>query len=406
MMRKPVHIKGADVLGTSRLAIDATSGVVEIVEAVHSAVLDNIFPGTPVQSGVLASTSSVYAVVRTLTGAVGDGLDVALSSQASRLAGIKSTPEREAVLAALNGVVGDHLAATQNPLAIPMRLRRRGRALELERSHLAAAIPDAGGKVLLFVHGLCMNDLQWGRNGHNPGTALARELGWTPVHLHYNTGLHVSTNGRALAGLLEKFVGEWPVPLRELAIIGHSCGGLLARSAHYYGTLAGHRWPGYLRFLACLGTPHHGSALERAGNYVNLLLGSTPYSAPFGRIARIRSSGITDMRYGNLIDEDWESADRFHNEGDRRRPLPLPVGVPCFAIAASKGGRPSELAHGFGDGLVSLDSALGRHPDGARTLSFPPSHQWVFHGMTHWDLLRRAAVYRKLREWLAPGSAE
>ncbi len=399
-MPKAVHLKGDDVVGTSRLAIDATSGVVDIVAALHSAVLDNILPGTPVQSGVAASTVGVYAVVRAITGAVGDGLDVALSAYASQIAGIKSTPEREAVLAALNGVVGDHLAATENPLAIPMRVRRRGIALDLERSHLAAAIPDAGGKVLLFVHGLCMNDLQWGHNGRNPGTVLARELGWTPVHLHYNTGLHVSTNGRALAGLLEKFAGEWPVPLRELAIVGHSCGGLLARSAHYYGTLAGHRWPESLRYLAFLGTPHHGSALERAGNYVNLVLGSTPYSAPFGRLARIRSSGITDMRYGNLVDEDWEGADRFHNAGDRRQRLPLPEGVHCFAIAASKGDGPGKLADGFGDGLVSVDSALGRHADPARTLSFAPSHQLVLHGMTHWDLLRRAAIYRKLREWL------
>jgi hypothetical protein len=278
-----------------------------------------------------------------------------------------------------------------------MRLRRGGIALEVERSRLAAAIPDVSGKVLLFVHGLCMNDLQWGRDGRNPGTDLASELGWTPVHLHYNTGLHVSTNGRALAGLLEKVVSEWPVPVQELAIIGHSCGGLLARSAHFYGTSEGHRWPKCLRYLVFLGTPHHGSALEGAGNYATLLLGASPYSAPFAGIARIRSAGITDLRYGNLIDEDWQGIDRFQNSPDRRRPLPLPEGVRCFAIAASKG----RLAAAYGDGLVSIDSALGRHQEPARTLAFAPSDQWIAHGMTHRDLLTRAAIYRKLREWLA-----
>jgi hypothetical protein len=396
-MRKRLHVHGADVAGISRLAAEGTAGIIDIVEAMHSAVLANILPGTPIQSALVESTESIYAAVRMTTGAAGSGLDAALSSYFSRIAGIESTPEREAVIAAVNGVIGDHLAATKNPLGIEMRLRRGGIALEVERSRLAAAIPDVSGKVLLFVHGLCMNDLQWGRDGRNPGTDLASELGWTPVHLHYNTGLHVSTNGRALAGLLEKVVSEWPVPVQELAIIGHSCGGLLARSAHFYGTSEGHRWPKCLRYLVFLGTPHHGSALEGAGNYATLLLGASPYSAPFAGIARIRSAGITDLRYGNLIDEDWQGIDRFQNSPDRRRPLPLPEGVRCFAIAASKG----RLAAAYGDGLVSIDSALGRHQEPARTLAFAPSDQWIAHGMTHRDLLTRAAIYRKLREWLA-----
>lgn len=399
-MRKPVHIQSADVLGTSRLAVEATAGIIDIVAAIHGAILKNAVPSTPAQSGLAASTASIYAAIRTITGVVGNQVDAALSSYISSISDIKSTPEREAVLAALNGLVGDHLAATENPLAIPMRLRRSGRAIEVKRSQLATAIPDVGKNVLLFVHGLCMNDLQWGRNGRNPGLALARELGWTPIHLHYNTGLHVSTNGRALAGLLEKLASEWPVRLRELSIIGHSCGGLLARSAHYYGTLAGHRWPKLLRHLLFLGTPHHGSALERAGNYINLLLGSTPYSSPIERIARVRSAGITDMRYGNLVDPDWEGTDRFQDAGDRRQLVPLPQGVQCFAVAANKGVGSNKLAQDVGDGLVSVNSALGRHSDPARTLSFAPAHQCVIHGMTHWDLLRRAAVYRRLHEWL------
>jgi hypothetical protein len=252
-MRKPVRLDAADVAGISRLGIEGTSGITDIVEEVHRAVLDNILPGTPVQSALVESTASIYAAVRAVTGAVDGGLDAALSPYLSRIAGLKSTREREAALAAVNGVVGDHLAATENPLAIAMRLRRGGMALDIERSHLAAAIPDVSDRIFLFVHGLCMNDLQWGCGGCNRGTDLASELGWTPVHLHYNTGLHVSTNGRALAGLLENVVSEWPVPVREVAIIGHSCGGLLARSAHFYGTSAGHRWPKCLHYLVSWG---------------------------------------------------------------------------------------------------------------------------------------------------------
>jgi hypothetical protein len=48
----------------------------------------------------------------------------------------------------------------------------------------------------VLLHGLCMNDLQWRRAGHDHGRALARDLDYTPVYLRYNSGLHISTNGR------------------------------------------------------------------------------------------------------------------------------------------------------------------------------------------------------------------
>src|SRR5579871_5932510 len=130
-MRKRVHLDGADVAGISRLAIEGTLGITDIVEEIHKAVLANILLDTPIQSALVQSTASIYAAVRMITGAVDGGLDAALSPYVQRIAGIRSTPEREAVLAAVNGVVGDHLAATKNPLAIAMRLRRGGIALEV-----------------------------------------------------------------------------------------------------------------------------------------------------------------------------------------------------------------------------------------------------------------------------------
>jgi hypothetical protein len=48
-MRKRVHVDAADVAGISRLAIEGTSGITDIVEEIHSAVLKNILPGTPMQ---------------------------------------------------------------------------------------------------------------------------------------------------------------------------------------------------------------------------------------------------------------------------------------------------------------------------------------------------------------------
>ncbi len=371
--------------------------MIDVVESMHRAIAGNILPGTPSHALIARTTANVYEAVRAFTGLAGGVSEAVLSQHASTAGNKPSTSEREALLAALNGILGDHLAATQNPLAIPMRLRRHGSPLQLEREHLTLAIPQLGSKVLVMVHGLCMNDLQWTRQEHNHGDALAADLGWTPVYLHYNSGLHVSTNGHAFAALLEDLVAQWPMPVSELAIIGHSVGGLLVRSARYYGTEARHRWPKYLRCLVFLGTPHQGSALERIGNGLHTLLNLTPYSAPLSRIAAIRSAGITDLRYGNLLDEDWQGTDRFHHAGDRRHPFPLPRGVRCSALAASKG----KTGEHFGDGLVSVDSALGRHANRRSAPLFAESRQWIGHGLNHWDLLSHPTVYRRIREELA-----
>jgi len=250
----------------------------------------------------------------------------------------------------------------------------------------------------VLVHGLCMNDLQWTRKGSDFGAALARDLGYTPVHLHYNSGLHTSTNGRAFAGLIEALLQQWPEPLKEFGILAHSLGGLVSRSAYYYGMAAGQAWPQHLRKLVFLGTPHHGALLERGGNWVNVCLGLSPYTAPFARLGELRSAGITDLRYGNLLDEDWQGFDRFEHAGDLRHPVPLPEAVRCYSIAANVGKKAGDL---FGDGMVPLNSALGRHEDPRLTLSFAPSRQWVGYGMNHWDLLSQHAVYEQIRRWIA-----
>ena len=208
-----------------------------------------------------------------------------------------------------------------------MRLRRDGVPLELRRDRLAAAIPGAGRKVLLLVHGSCMNDLLWNRRGHDHGAALARDLGYTAVYLHYDSGLHVSTNGRELASLLERLVAAWPVRVAELSIVAHSMGGLVSRSACHQAGEAGLRWPRRLRKMVFLGTPHHGAPAERLGNWVNVVLGAAPFTGPLARLPRIRSAGVTDLRHGNLLDEDWQGRDRFGRGPDRRRPVPLPTGV-------------------------------------------------------------------------------
>ena len=402
MSSKSAAVSLSDVLGLSRLIFEAADGVTGIVEQMHSSVLDT--PGLPPPTrGVRGVTRLVYRGVRGALQVTGKGIGGAAALIDAEPDDRPTSRGREIALAALNGVIGDHLAATGNPLAIPMRFRRDGRALKLDRATLAEAFPDATGKLAVLVHGLCVSDLQWRRQNHDHGATLAHELGYTPVYLSYNSGLHISVNGRAFADVLEAVVAGWPVEIDEFVIIGHSMGGLVARSACRYGEEAGHHWRQKLRKLVFLGTPHHGAPLERLGNWVDVMLGKTPYAAAFARLGQIRSVGVTDLRYGNLMDEDWQGRDRFARAPDRRRPVPLPDGVACYAIAATTAASPGSLKDRLvGDGLVPVASALGRHEDRARSLEFPADRQWVAYETGHLDLLSRHDVYEQIARWLSP----
>ena len=396
-MTRKTHIHLSDLAGLNRLSTDVTAELTDLAEALHNNIACSPgIVGTPMQEGSSSIAALVYAAVRTVTRLAGGTTDAVLAQRAPVL-NKRSSHEREALLAALNGSVGDYLAATDNPLAITMRLRRNGRPLTLERKALSSRLPPPRDKLLLLVHGLCMNDLQWARKGNDFGAALARDLRYTPIHLHYNSGLHTSSNGRAFAALIEALLQQWPEPLKEFAILAHSMGGLLSRSAYYYGMAAGQAWPQHLRKLVFLGTPHHGALLERGGNWMNLCLGLSPYTAPFARLGKLRSAGVTDLRYGNVLDEDWQGFDRFEHTGDLRHQVPLPEGVQCYAIAANVGKKADDL---LGDGMVPVDSALGRHEDPGMTLSFAPSRQWVGYGMNHWEMLSQPAVYAQIRRWL------
>ncbi len=399
----PSHLHPADLHGFGRLTIDAVAGLTDLVEAMHHNIARTPAPfGKPPAGRTGGITGFVYGSIRGVTRLVGGGLDALLGRLVPLFGEKQSSPEREAVLAALNGVLGDYLEASGNPLAIRMRLRRDRQPLRLDKTALAAAFPNAGGKLLVLAHGLCMNDLQWKRQGHDHGAALARDLGCTPIYLHYNSGRHISSNGREFAELLEGLLDYWPVPVEELAILGHSMGGLLARSAWHYGTAAGHAWPRRLKKLVFLGTPHHGAPMERGGHWIDIALGASPYTAPLSRLGKIRSAGITDLRHTYLLDEDWQGRDRFARSTGRHAALPLPEGVQCYAIAGTTGKQAGDLKDRLiGDGLVPLASALGCHAERDRHLMFPQERQWIACETGHLDLLCRTQVYERIRDWLA-----
>ena len=391
-----------DLRAYSRLAVDATLGFTGVVENLHHNIarLPRVF-GAPTDDPARGITGFVYRSIRGVTRKVGHGVDAVIGALVPATQRGASPDNREALRAALNGIVGDHLEATANPLRIEMNLRHAGRTLTLDRAALTDAIPAARKRIVVLVHGLCMSDRQWQRRGHDHGAALARDAGFTPVYLHYNSGLHISSNGRQFAEQLDALVRAWPVPVEEIALVGYSMGGLVIRSACHVSEALGLRWTERLRSIVFLGTPHAGSPLERNGSRLDAMLGASPYTAAFARLGKVRSAGITDLRHASLVDDDWQGQDRFARGPRGRTAVALPAGVRCYAIAGTLAKKPDGLRAAYvGDGLVPVASALGRHVERARRLGLPPGRQWVAAGVGHLDLLDNAQVYARVRGWL------
>lgn len=373
LVRRSAPRVADELRAVSALGVHATKAVTDVVQDMHFAIARD-----PITRGF---SRLVYAQIRGITHLVGVGVDGVLAALGPLLGESSPGPKRDALLAVLNGVVGDHLADTGSPLAIPMTLHRIG--------------GPATSKLVVLVHGSSMHAGQWTRRGHDHGAALARDFGVTPVYVQYNTGRHISTNGRELAEKLEQLVQDWPVAVEEVNLIGHSMGGLVARSACHFAHKDGFSWRAKLRRLVCLGAPHQGAPLERGGSVLHALLEVTRYSAPLARLARVRSAGVTDLRYGSVLDEDWQGRQRFALGPRSRHKLSLPRGVECYAIAGTtaQAGR-KRLP---GDGLVPVDSALGRHKQPERAVAFPESHRFIVLGTGHLDLLASSEVYEHLR---------
>ncbi len=368
-----------DLQGAARLAAEGSLALVRLVEAMHARI-QHPLPG-PSDGRTRGLTGLVYRGVRGVTRGVGLSSTALLGLLPDAVARGPRSPRRDAVVAALNGVLGDHLEASGNPLAQAMQLCCAGEALGLTRSALAARFPEPGQGLLVMLHGLCMNDRQWRRKGHDHGAELGAARGLAPLYLRYNSGLPVAENGRRFAALMATLLRAWPHPRPRVVLLAHSMGGLVARSAFHQAARAA--WTRRVSDLVCLGTPHFGAPLEKAGHGVDLLLGAAPYAAPLARLGRLRSAGITDLRHG--LDAG----------------VGLPEGPRCWALAGLLGEGARGLAPQLlGDGLVRLNSALGRHRDPARRLPFAPERQWVAEGVGHLDLLSSRAVARQLLDWL------
>jgi len=310
-------------LGGVRVGWDFVGGIAECVEQLHRTIAERRMPidlrsqrDVPQRRLGLAPTQ-VYRALQGVHGLVREGL--AKTSHAVAFAGCaESVPARVDTesftaansIAALNGICGDHLESSRNPLAIQTSLRTLDRRLELEPREIEACYERVSPRLAVWIHGLCLSEQSWRRGGEPAlGSALERELGLTPVYVRYNTGRRISTNGHELAQLLEQLIDAWPTPVESIILVGHSMGGLVARSAAWHAEGAGHTWRTQLQNLICLGTPHHGSPLERMAHALTPAIQASPYVDPFA-FSRRRSDGIKDLRHGAFTDPDGAAACR------------------------------------------------------------------------------------------------
>jgi pimeloyl-ACP methyl ester carboxylesterase len=315
---------------------------------------------------------------------------------------LSSSPRGALVVGALTGLIGDRLEREQSDLHEPIGVRAGGRLVRPEPATLAAAFPGAGGLLVVFLHGLMESEFAWRVGGRETyGTRLWRELGYTPLELRYNTGRHISENGRDLADLLERVTAAWPCEVERVALIGHSMGGLVARSACHQAAERGDEWVKSVRRVVTLGSPHMGAPLAQGVHWASAALHALPETRPLAAVLRRRSAGIRDLRQGSLVDADWRDSDPDALRGAACREVPLLEGAThCFVAATITADPRHPLGRLLGDALVLEASAAGRSR--TRRIPFEAEHGLVLGGTHHIALLNHPAVYERLRDWLDP----
>jgi pimeloyl-ACP methyl ester carboxylesterase len=260
---------------------------------------------------------------------------------------------------------------------------------------------SARPRLVVFVHGLMGTELTWRWGPEVPyGERLAHDLDCTPLYVRYNTGRHISENGRSLAELLEELVRDWPVPVREIALVGHSMGGLVARSACCRASLDGMEWVRHVRHVVSLGTPHLGAPLEQAAHRAAYALWQLPETRPLGNFLRRRSSGIRDLNQGSLVDEDWRDRDRDALRLAACQEVPLLEGAAHHFVSATVTRSATHpVGRLVGDVLVLVPSASGESR--TRRIGFRAEDGHHLGSAHHLALLNHPVVYEKLLGWLS-----
>lgn len=310
---------------------------------------------------------------------------------------------RDDALAVLNGMLGDRLEAAGSALATRMTLLDRS-GVELRTGSLANS-----AHVCVFVHGLSSTERLWQPEPEDEthvgyGPALARSHGLTPVYIRYNTGRHVSTNGRELAARIEA-LGDANPGLESITLVGHSMGGLVMRSALHYGLEANHAWVSRVRRALLLGSPSHGAPLEQVAHVAAFTLEAiwNPWTKIIGKAINLRSAGIKDLRHGYVLDEDWRHRDVDVLALRKPRTPNAPPDVRWWVALGRLGAAGNALGSALGDGMVRQASARGvglGSPEGV----LPEATVHEFEGISHVALLWTPAVLEWItHEWSTGG---
>jgi pimeloyl-ACP methyl ester carboxylesterase len=382
----PQRNDDSELAALADLATEGFGGAVTRVQELHHAVADRSFgPGAAAPRAAHdAIAATIYKGVRGAGSLLGGALATAVRASGGGPR-ISDHPRGRLAQGALNGLYGDRLDQAGNALAVPMTIRAAGEDVT------PGAFPDATPRPVVFVHGLGESDTAWGirqeARGGTYATRVLADLQATPVTLRYNTGLSIAENGRRLSALLEDLAGNWPVAIERLALVGHSMGGLVIRSAAHVAAEHGHRWPELVDTTISLGTPHMGAPLEQAVHLAAHALSVFPESRPVGAVIDTRSVGIKDLRRG-LRDE-----------------VPLIPGARHHVVAATlTQSERHPMARVIGDLLVLTPSAHGLQ--GRRSvIAFEEDSRRHVGGHDHFDLLNSPALDELLREWLSPGGA-
>lgn len=409
-------MRTADMHALGDVAAEGLTVLNTLVRGMHTGIAGRVF------AAIGPAAKPVEMVHDAIAGAVYDALDVAggrlppaLSSMAAASlafdddAALDEQPGIADAIAALNGIYGDELAERGSPLAAPMSVRVSGRPVPLTPDAIAEAYPRPTESLAVFVHGLCQSESSWRRpprpvtaepDPRSYGERLHDDLGFTPIEIRYNTGLHISTNGHQLDEILTRLVEVWPVPVRRIALIGHSMGGLVLRSACHYGHNQNRRWTRSTRQVVCLGSPHLGADLEKGVNAAAWAMAKLGETRAVAELLNLRSDGIKDLRFGALLDDDWGEADPDEFLRDRCREVPFLPSATYHFVATSAG--PTAIGLLFGDHLVRPSSASGRGR--TRRLPFDDDAGLTLTGLHHFDLLNHPDIYAKLQQWLGPES--
>jgi len=418
----------AEIRGLKDLLVSAIAGGTMTVEEMHATIAKRPFqvlervPGTRLPASAARALHDgiagwVYWSVRGLAKLAGGAAEVALLSLE------QGTPAQEGgapaawelAISALNGFVGDRLERDRNPLRMQMEFRHEGCSLVCNPEALRRAYPNASRAIVVFVHGLAGNEGVWrlysrehyGNEQTTYGSMLERDLGYTPLYLRYNSGLHISENGALLAERLRELVRAWPGGVEEIVLVGHSMGGLVARSGCHHARQHAEGWVHAVRHIFCLGTPHLGAPLEKLGNVAGWALNAFELTRPMGKVVNGRSVGIKDLRFGYLVEEDWRGTEIDALLENNRHEIPFLDSATHYFVAATVTKSPGHpLGFALGDTLVRFPSASGGAGAAARRIPFRVEHGHHVGRMTHLRLLNDPAVYQQIQFWLESARAK